>query len=488
VSANAAGRSTSINVGGNVTLDGGTVRVLADAGSYAPQTTYTILRSNGTLTGGFSGVTSNFAYLTPTLDYSAGTVQLTLALNDAFCGTACGGNNANGAGSATGQGAAGMTSAGSAAAPVAGTPAGSAPGFGSIATTRNQREVGAALTQMWSAGKAPVADALLSASLAQARAALTQIAGDEATALLGYAEQRTRRIFGAVAARVTPGQTTHGDDGWLDVSYDRGHVSGDDDLGSGATRIRAVGLSAGMDHEVFEQLRVGVALGYDNGNLDFSGRSADGGVNGAQAALYASYTPGPLFVNAVLGAGRWNNALDRAVAVGTLAGTPHASFATTGYALYTEAGWRAGIAPGMELQPYAGMMAGRYRQNAYDASAGGAFDLSVAGASQWYGTTVLGLRYVLTPQAGVAGFDLRADANWRHRLGSRGNDLNVSFANAATTQFVVAGTPATRDLLVVGLSGDVQVTRRASVYARVGAELGKHGQDYSALAGVNWKF
>ena len=67
VEANAAGQSDRINVGGTATINGGTVQVLAQPGNYGRSTTYTILRATGGVSGTYSGVTSNFAFLTPSL-------------------------------------------------------------------------------------------------------------------------------------------------------------------------------------------------------------------------------------------------------------------------------------------------------------------------------------------------------------------------------------------------------------------------------------
>ena len=78
VEANAAGQSDKIIVGGTATLSGGSVQVLAQNGTYARQTRYTILSASSGLSGTFSGVTSNFAFLTPSLTYDANNVFLTL--------------------------------------------------------------------------------------------------------------------------------------------------------------------------------------------------------------------------------------------------------------------------------------------------------------------------------------------------------------------------------------------------------------------------
>ena len=78
VEANAAGQSDKIVAGGAAALNGGSVQVLAQNGTYARKTTYTILTASGGVSGTFAGVTSNFSFLTPTLTYDANDVFLNL--------------------------------------------------------------------------------------------------------------------------------------------------------------------------------------------------------------------------------------------------------------------------------------------------------------------------------------------------------------------------------------------------------------------------
>ena len=78
VEANNAGQSDRINVSGSATINGGTVQVVAQPGTYARRTTYTILNATGGVSGAYSGVTSNFAFLTPGLGYDANNVYLLL--------------------------------------------------------------------------------------------------------------------------------------------------------------------------------------------------------------------------------------------------------------------------------------------------------------------------------------------------------------------------------------------------------------------------
>ncbi|WP_188582083.1 beta strand repeat-containing protein, partial [Azorhizobium oxalatiphilum] len=83
VSVNSAGQSDRIAVSGTTTLaSGSAVAVTAESGTYNFTQRYTILTSAGGVSGTFGTVTSNFAFLTPSLSYDASDVYLTLNRND----------------------------------------------------------------------------------------------------------------------------------------------------------------------------------------------------------------------------------------------------------------------------------------------------------------------------------------------------------------------------------------------------------------------
>ena len=81
VQVNPAGQSDRINTSGTATINGGMVQVQAQSGTYARNTTYTILNATGGVSGAYSSVTSNFAFLTPSLSYDANNVYLLLFQN-----------------------------------------------------------------------------------------------------------------------------------------------------------------------------------------------------------------------------------------------------------------------------------------------------------------------------------------------------------------------------------------------------------------------
>src|SRR6185437_8153682 len=80
-----AGQASQVNVTGathTATLNGGSISVISGGGSYATHTLYTILTAAGGVNGTFGNVTTDFAFLTPSLSYDAKDVMLTLQRND----------------------------------------------------------------------------------------------------------------------------------------------------------------------------------------------------------------------------------------------------------------------------------------------------------------------------------------------------------------------------------------------------------------------
>ena len=244
VEANAQGQSDRVNVTGTATINGGTVQLVAAPGNYGTSTTYTILNATGGVTGAYSSVSSNFAFLTPTLSYNANNVFLTLALQgNAFSGF--GGN------------------------------------------TVNQRAVGYALDQTFanaSGDFATVINALAGLSTTQAPAALDAISGQpyadfgttnvaNASLFMNTLGQQMALARGGSApgARVALAQACDVEacdearplSAWFSGLGGLGSVQGD---GNSSTLTYNVGgAAAGIDYRFDPRFLVGLGVGYTHG-------------------------------------------------------------------------------------------------------------------------------------------------------------------------------------------------------------------------------
>ena len=116
--------SDRIHVTGVATLDG-TVAHVGPNGNYAPRATYNILTADGGIQGRFTGVSSAYAFLTPSLSYDAKNAFMTLARNDVPIGSVGGSENETNVGGALDQQAPPSSGNGSAPAGNGAAPSGS---------------------------------------------------------------------------------------------------------------------------------------------------------------------------------------------------------------------------------------------------------------------------------------------------------------------------------------------------------------------------
>ncbi len=295
VEANAAGQSDKIVVSGTAAINGGTVQVLAQPGVYAANTTYTILTAGGGVAGAYSSVTSNFAFLTPSLAYTANNVFLTLSLGqNAF--SSFGGN------------------------------------------TANQRAVGAALDQSFPTSSGDfntVLNAIAVLSTAQGPAALTAISGqpwadfgtmnvNNAAMFMNALGQQMANAQGssastgqrqalAQACEVEACDGTGLLSAWASALGGLGSVLGD---GNASTlTYNFGGAAAGLDYRFDPRFLVGLGAGYTHGTQWVNSFMGQGWSDSVSVAAYGSFTQSNFYLDALAGYAYYGNQLQRQILI-----------------------------------------------------------------------------------------------------------------------------------------------------------------------------
>jgi len=258
VGVNGQGLSDHLLVNGAATLGGGAVEVRALPGTYGRRTEYTILTASNGVTGSFGSVTSDLAFLTPTLTYDPTQVMLTLRRNDVP--------------------------------------------YRAIAATSNQYAVATGLEGSFGPSLSPVAgqviDALTFASGSQARAILTQISGEGIAgaqtaayaAVSQFADavrgQGIDWVMGTLGTPVTPDE--HGPKwrAWAAAMGGSGHIDGVASTGSATVNTSGGGGAAGLEVRLNRNFIVGFAAGGVMSSYSVSERATSGKQTGAMGAVY----------------------------------------------------------------------------------------------------------------------------------------------------------------------------------------------------------
>jgi outer membrane autotransporter protein len=467
VEANAAGQSDRINVAGTATIQGTAVQVLAQPGSYAPRTTYTILSAAGGLSGTYASVTSNFAFLTPSLSYDANNAYLLLAMaQNAFS-------------------------------------------FGGISA--NQKAVGAALDQSFANATGDfgtVLNAISTLSSLQGPATLDAISGqpwadfgttnlNTGAAFMNMIGQQTAAARGATAGtRVALAQACEVEvcDGSTPLGAWTSAVGG---LGSALGNSNAStltynfgGAAAGLDYRFDPRALIGVGVAYTSGTQWVNNFPGRGWSDSISVAVYGSFTQDGFYADALAGYAYFNNQLQRQIMIPGLANrTANGSTGANQFMGQVETGYRLGVyAPAAAtVTPFARLQASTVTQNAFSEWGANSLSLNVAQQATNSLRTTLGADLGGAVELGhERRLDLALRLGWLHEFADTARPITAAFAGAPGNSFTVFGATPRRDAAVLGFSAATNVAERTSIYMRYDGDVGGGTDNHAINVGVRF--
>jgi len=468
VEINPAGQSDKILATGLATLSGGTVAVLAERGSYAASTSYTILSAAGGVSGRFSDVTSDLVFLTPSLAYDSNNVVLTMTRT--------------------------------------------ATSFVDVAGTRNQASIGHAAEALGVGN--PIYDTLLSGTAAEARAGFDLLSGEAHAQAVSVMIDESRLVRETILNRLrgpllthAPGQVAAAFSADLPgrkgavlmtapVPQPRYTVWGEAFGGAGNTNAdgNAAGLSRrsggallGADMLLYDNpgssLRVGVAGGYSQSRFDLDARRSSGKLDSGHAALYAGARFGNLRLDAGLAYSWSESDIRRQVQVRGFGdslrlqrpGAVAQGFAELGYGFAFN---------GFALEPFAQLALIRVSTES-GTEQGGAAALRILSSEQTLGFGTLGLR--AEAQLGSAPLFARAMLGWRHGFGELTPQAKTAFALGTTPARVFAA-EIDREALVAEAGLDWRISSATALGLTYSAAIGERSRDHALKGRVEMKF
>jgi len=434
VEANAAGQSDRIVATGTATLTGGTVAVLAQPGTYARVTGYNILTANGGVTGTFANVTSNLAFLSPLLTYSANAVQLTLARNDIA--------------------------------------------FSTFAADPNQVRTANAV-QALGLGNG-LYNLVLGQTDSGTRTALgslaTEVHAGVGTAML----DQERGVREAALDRTRSG--AEGSGLWLRGVADWAHSRGGSSLRLGVDRK---GVLGGIDGGL-GGLRIGAFGGYSDGDLDIRSQSASAKNRTKLVGVYAGWNAGALSLR---GGGNWSwHDIDtsRTIALPGAGGTASASYKARSGQIFGEAAYNLLTGP-VRLEPFAGYAHVRSRSDSF-AETGSTGALNVRRDRRDADFATLGVRLGgAMPMGPDATLRPSLSAAWQRGWGDLAGATTASFG-ANSGSFVLTGAGVGRDSLLLDAGLEAAIGQRLTLGASANVAVSNRWSSTGARATLGFRF
>lgn len=446
IEAQADGQSDRVQVSGKASLGGASAVVLAANGQWNPLTRYSILTAAGGVTGQFATLSSNFAFLTPSLAYSAQEVTLSLLRNDVD--------------------------------------------FAAVGATANQRAAAAAAQ---GAGTGALYQTLVQLDAPTARSAFDQLSGEIhaslRTALIedsrlvrDAATDRLRLAQGGVAVNASQtAQAANGGAGWAQAYGSWGKT---DSNGNAAQMDRSTrGLLVGGDQR-FGDWRLGAFAGGGRSKVDLHARNASASVNSVHLGLYAGTQWGALGLRSGLAYSQHSIDTARHVAFTGLRDTAQADYDARSTQLFGELGWQMGSGL-TTFEPFANLAYVSLKTDGFQ-ERGGISALSAS--SQRTGTTLttLGVRASTQWTLGHTPLTARGLLGWRHAMGDVVPSASLAFAGAGA--FSVTGAAVAKNAAVLEMGLDMALQRDLTLGLAYSAQSGSHYREQGAKLNLLWKF
>lgn len=483
VNANDAGQSDKLDISGTATINGGTVDVQAANGNYATNTDYNILTAAGGVTGTFSNVTSNFAFLVPTLSYTANGVTLSLA-----------------------------------------NPS-TTPVFSNFAKNENQASTATSLDSFITGGGLAGDPATLSAlnalSQTEATKLLSQIAPDEIAAMpamqLAATQQMQNPVFGRMETinpvspqtSSTASSTVRDVDTYALIKPSAGGIDPrqiwvqafgglsdqDNQRGASGYESHVTGLRVGIDRQTSRDTMFGVSAAYSRSQADYNDSRDNSEMLYGHVDVYGSHQHGRFLFEGMLGAGGGKLDSTRYVDVGGL--DLQANGETEAYDISgsVRASYLTDLFDTVDLIPNVGLSAGWYKQNDFTETGSSPFNLNIDSVSATPVTVnpMVNLRktwtsidhgFRITPNVGVG-------ATWQ--VNERSQNVSSRFAQAGpgVPDFSVDGIE--QELLSLNLQASVTVQPFRGGYApdvkvTAGTQINDEQTNSMGSVTLNWRW
>ena len=456
---NADGSSAPVQVGGTANLNGATLAVNPGSGTYPWQSHYTVLQA-ARVNGTFGAVTSDYAFLTPTLAYTPTQVDLTYTRNDvAFNEFAATGNGSNAANSLASIGKSNAL-------------------YNALLNT-TQSSAGAAIEQLAGASNANLTSATLGASSqvgSSMLSAMQQMGGSPG--LMVGLNQRDTPIL---AANGVPTEARNLNDPnargrlWLQAIGGYGKLDGEH--GSSGLEQRTKGSVLGADWAPNPQWRLGVLGGYSKTDLDATG--VDGNVESWHAGVYALHQNGPLALRLGAAYSGQQGESKLTIEFNGFSDRPKGDYDADSQQAFAELGYAMGTGR-LSAEPFASLGYQRYHRDRYQEK-GGAAALQVDSQTQDNFSSTFGVRLAhLSSLDNGMSLTPRMAAGWKHTYGDVSSSTRQAFVVGGTA-FNVDGSSLDRDSLVLEAGLDLGISARHTLGVGYSGEIGSNSRNHGLI-------
>ncbi len=472
-----AGNSDKIIASGTATLTGSSVEVMASNGSYNYSNNYTILTASG-INGTFDSVSSNLAFLDPSLSYDSNNAYLTLTRNDVSFGDV---------GETKNQRAVSNSLSAIASSSASG---------GDMQTLLN------AVTTLTTSGAQQAYDSLSGVQHANTQTLLLS-ANDRFSNLLSVRSNSLAADPGRISnqAAFTPARVayngdlsglqlasngtdtglvkTQGSGFWLTPRGGTGSI--EDTANASGLDYNWYGLYGGADKWLDNHRLVGFAFGASH--VDANPVAGDSTINSLELAAYGRWQDEQRYFDASLNAGQQRTDTSRQVTVGPLSRTASADYDSQSIGLGVEAGQTLYEQEDQRMTPFIGLHYARLRRDGFAETGAGSANLVVDSETQESLQGRLGIRAAQHRKT-ESGRTLDWDVSvaWARELKDTASTLMAGLDGASSATFNIDGPELKRNRVQLGIGLTTDIGQSTTLRFGYDGELASSHQSHTVNA------
>ncbi|MEO6919314.1 MAG: autotransporter domain-containing protein [Collimonas sp.] len=454
-----------LTVGGSASLQGGTVDATMLPGAYPDEIRLPIVTAAAGVSGNFAQLQANAtALLTPTLAYDNGHAYLVIT-RAPIATVVTPGNNA-----AIGQA---IDASRPQATPEQPVPTPVTPAGVPVAT-------------------GPLAETVSTLNLldkAQLQATVGSLTGG-VHATFAQLALRENDLFGrALSMRLDTQRDVDRksvDDGvWVRPYGSFGKLSASADTSAASYHIG--GISAGADRVVDKDWIVGAGLDYAHLDADFDDYNGNGKLDSYKLGAYASYAPGPLYVDTIVSYAVQRTEMQRDVltAIGPSL-RAKSSYDGQQASAYGELGYRARLNSQFVLQPFAALHYTRLRQDGFTESDAENLGIAASGNTLNSLRSSLGVKVAQDFPVSAGVITLGGQLRWMHEFMDAQAEYQAALIGAPGSYFTVKGVEFGRDALLAGVNLSYSASAKLNLFADYDFQTESHDKVSRITLGLRY--
>ena len=490
VEVDAAGNSDRTNVTGTVSLGNAALNVLAENGTYAAATDYLIIDNDGVdpVTGTFGNLTSNLAFLDPSVSYAGGDgndVILTMTRNYISFSQVAFTPNQRAVATALEN----IT-------PVA---TGDMAGITTVVTGLSAPQARSAYDQMGGAGMAAFSEIDLSASTQYMKILSNRISFFQSPDSYSLAQWNSGPLLASSSPIETIDPNLLSGTGKTDpLTSEKNSGFWGQGIGVWGDRkgkdiaeqydFQATGAVIGLDHRFNNNFLAGLSFSYSESDLAFDKLDDTGEAQKWETALYSAWMSENWNIDFMAAYARNDYDTKRHITFGSIDRIAEGSFDGNGYSAYLEGSYLFGLKK-IVLQPMISFQLVRMNYDGYTETGAGALNLKVRDRDETSMIGSLGLRAVKAFQAADnKSLVLELRARWAHEFNKDNRLINTSFAGDTSYagNFRVEGGDPVSDRLVTGAGLTFHYWKNMNGYLNYDASIGNDALDHCFSIGVRF--